>query len=339
MRKKTPTIEQWRKLYDLADTIVGLKPWKILPEHRIFGVRLSDDGINGYVGIIGEQGEVSGVTVYMGEAALDRIRYMYSPERLLEIPMLVLTFDTPDIHEDQDRKILNSLKRTYKSGKNIPVFRTYTPGYFPWHLEKKEAGQLITCLEQTIEVIRRKKFKHLLDLRTEDQRCLYRILGENGKLTEVVEDIPENPELSKLFYIKASILQKVRELSVGTVSIQAGLSIMPSGIGPEGERAAVAYLLLLVDHDSETVLGFEILSAIPSIRDMELSIPELLLMKLEEIGMKPAKLSVQKDGKLCEILNQLGYEHFPVHVEEKTELAVFEAAQNSLFGNMGDDKP
>ncbi|RKZ05845.1 hypothetical protein DRQ25_15250 [Candidatus Fermentibacteria bacterium] len=65
-------------------TIVGVKPWKILPEHRIFGVRLSDDGINGYVGIIGEQREVSGVTVYMGEAVRDRIRYMCSPERLLE---------------------------------------------------------------------------------------------------------------------------------------------------------------------------------------------------------------------------------------------------------------
>ena len=339
MRKNPPTIEQWKKLYDLADTIAELEPWKILPEYRIFGVRLSDDGINGYVGIIGEQGQVCGVTVYMGESALDRIRYICSPERLLEIPMLALTFDSPEILEDRDRKIITSLKRAYRTDITIPVFRTYTPGYFPWYMEKKEAGHLITCLEQTIEVIRRKEFKHLLDLRTEDSRCLYRFPAENGKSTEVVEEIPENQDKSKYFHIKISVLEKTRKLPVGTESIQAGLRILPSAIGPEGERPSVAYLLLLVDRDSEMVLGFEILSAIPSIRDMELSVPELLLRKLEEIGMKPAKLSVHEDGKLCEILYQLGYEHLPVHVEEETELAALEAAQNSLFGYMGNDNP
>ncbi len=335
MRKNPPSIEQWKKLYDLADTIFELEPWKILPEHIMFGVRLSDDGINGYVGIIGELGQVCGVTVYMGESALDRIKYICRPDELLEIPMLALSFDSPEIVEEEDRKIIYSLKRIYRTDNTIPVFRTYTPGYFPWYMEKEEAGQLIICLEQTIEVVKKGKFEHLLDLKTEDSRCLYRIPGENGRMTEVVEEIPDNPENSDHFHIKTNILQKISKLPVATESIQAGLCILPSAIGPEGERPSVAYLLLLVDRDSGMVLGFEILSAIPSIRDMELSVPELLLKKLTEIGIKPAKLLVHEDGKLCEILYQLGYEHLPVHLEEETELAALEAAQNSLFGNAG----
>ncbi|NOQ22391.1 MAG: hypothetical protein GQ565_07060 [Candidatus Aegiribacteria sp.] len=337
MRKNPPGTEQWKKLYNLADTISELEPWKVLPEHSIFGVRLPDDGINGYVGIIGELGQVCGVTVYMGESALDRIRYINSAEGLLEIPMLALSFDSPEIVEEGDQKIINSLKRTYKADNTIPVFRTYTPGYFPWYMEKEEAGQLITCLEQTIEVIRRKEFRHLLDIRTEDSRCLYRIPEKNGQWTDIVEEIPEKPEESKHFHIKTSLLRNVGKLPEVTESIQAGLFILPSAIGQEGERPSTAYLLLLVDPDSKMVLGFELLSPIPSIRDMELSVPNFLLRKLEEIGVKPAKLSVDGDGRLCEILYQLGYENLPVHVEEEKELAALETVQYSLFGHMGDD--
>jgi hypothetical protein len=50
----------------------------------------------------------------------------------------------------------------------------------------------------------------------------------------------------------------------------------------------------LYDPDSEMVLGFETLSAVPSIKDMELSVPELLLRKLVEIEVKQKNCQYMK---------------------------------------------
>ena len=78
--KNPPSKTQWKKLYNLADTVAELKPWKILSDYMVFGVRLSHYDTNGYVGIAGKHGQSRGVFVYMGEPSMERVRYMGNPE-------------------------------------------------------------------------------------------------------------------------------------------------------------------------------------------------------------------------------------------------------------------
>lgn len=59
--------------FNLAEEISQLKPWKSLPEYSVFGVRLPEDNVNGYIAVIGELGRVSGVMAYIGEPSF-RIR-------------------------------------------------------------------------------------------------------------------------------------------------------------------------------------------------------------------------------------------------------------------------
>lgn len=117
--KNPPSKTQWKKLYNLANTVAELKPWKILSDYMVFGVRLSDYDINGYVGIAGKHGESRGVFVYMGEPSMERVRYMGSPEIVMELSMLTLTFEKPETLPDKDRKILSSLKLNYHSVEDV----------------------------------------------------------------------------------------------------------------------------------------------------------------------------------------------------------------------------
>ncbi|MCD4774892.1 MAG: plasmid pRiA4b ORF-3 family protein [Candidatus Aegiribacteria sp.] len=339
--KNPPSKTQWKKLYNLANTVAELKPWKILSDYMVFGVRLSDYDINGYVGIAGKHGQSRGVFVYMGEPSMERVRFMGSPEIVMELSMLTLTFEKPETLPDKDRKIISSLKLNYHSVEDVPFFRSYSPGLHPWYLNKDDAAILIICLEQAVELLRRGKFEKLLDMRSEEKKCLYRIPGEDGKWTEIVEETPENPEFEKVFFIRKGSLDDLNELPDSNKSIQARLFPLPEPNGKKGERPSFAYMLILVDSETEFLLTDNILEIDSTIRDMELQVPEMLINELVVHGIKPKQLEIIKGCKLSEILRQLGYENFPVPVKEKKKLKALGNTLNILLNSLfyRDDLP
>lgn len=329
MHKNPPSTNQWKKLFDLADTIAELKPWETLPESLVFGVHLPQKNINGYVGFIGAMGDTFGVTVYMGESAMRKVKFISCPETLLEIPILSVTFDHPELLEDYDRKLIKSLKRNYKADDIIPVFRINKPGYYPWVLSKEEADQMITLLEQSIVVIRRGELKHLHDLHSDEGSCLYRTIRKNGRWSDTIGEIPKNPGKSNLA-IQDSILSNLSKLPIVIETIQAGLFILPTAIGEEGKRPALAYLLLLVDAKSGMVLGhdaFSAASAKPSILDR-------LFTMLIDSKMRPMNLAIHQEGRLSDILYESGSLKLPVQMVEEETLDVLETALHNLFNSL-----
>ncbi|NOQ22399.1 MAG: hypothetical protein GQ565_07100 [Candidatus Aegiribacteria sp.] len=332
--KNPPSKTQWKKLYNLANKVAELKPWKILSDYMVFGVRLSGYDTNGYVSIAGKHGQSRGVFVYMGEPSMERVRYMGSLGIVMELSMLTLTFEKPETLSDKDREIIRSLKLNYHSDEDVPLFRSYSPGLLPWPLNKDDAAMLIICLEQAIELLRRGKFKNLLDMRSEEKKCLYRIPGENGKWIEIVEETPENPEFEKMFFIRKGSLDDINELPQSNKSIQARIVPLPEPIGKKGVRPSFAYMLIMVDSGTEFLLTTDLLEIDSSIRDMELQLPEMLINELVVHEIKPKQLEIIKGGKLSEILRQLGYENFPVPVKERKQLKALGKSLNLLLNSL-----
>ncbi len=331
MTETSPTNGQWKKLFNLSEEISQLKPWMNLPEYSVFGVRLPEDDVNGYIAVIGELGQVSGVMVYIGEASLDRLRYIYSSECLLELTMLSVTFDPPESLQGKDKVLAETFGLDTGGEPGIPVFRSNRPGYLPWHLEVDEAARMIIFLEQALEVFRKGDFTGFLNLESEDTRCLYRVPLEDGSWEVTVEEVPENPEYTKQFILQNSLLKSIWKLPVSRNPVQAALFMMPGAIGTPGERPSTAYILLLADEISGYVMAHEVLSPLPSLREMELSIPSRLLSAFEKSGVKPSEMKVLRNGKLSDILHQLGMKNLPFKITEETELDSLEEAQESLF--------
>lgn len=331
MTGKTPSDNQWKRLFNLAEEISQLKPWKNLAECSVFGVRLPEDGVNGYIAVIGELGQVSGVMAYIGEASLDRLRYIYSSECLLELTMLSVTFDPPESLEERDRLFAESLGLDLERDRGIPVFRSHRPGYMPWYIEGDEAARMIILLEQAVEVFRRDDFTGFLELGSNDTRCMYRVPLEGGGWKDIIEEVPENPEYTKQFVIQNELLRSIWKLPVSSGPVQADLLMMPAAIGGPGERPSTAYILLLVDEKSYYVMAHEMISPLPSLRDMELSIPSRLLRAFKKAGVKPCIMKVLRDGKLSDIMHQLGMKNLPFKVSEEEVLDSLDDVRENLF--------
>lgn len=331
MTGKAPSDSQWKKLFNLAEEISQLKPWKNLTECSVFGVRLPEDGVNGYIAVIGELGQVSGVMAYIGEASLDRLRYIYSPECLMELTMLSVTFDPPESLEGKDRVLAESLGLDLGGDRSIPVFRSNRPGYMPWYIEGDEAARMIIFLEQAVEVFRRGDFTGFLDLGSDDTRCTYRVPLKGGGWKDTIEEIPENPEYTKQFVIQNELLRSIWKLPVSSGPVQADLLMMPAAIGAPGERPSTAYILLLVDEKSYYVMAHEMISPLPSLRNMELSVPSLLLSAFTKAGVKPSMMKVLQDGKLSDILHQLGMKNLPFKVSEEKVLDSLDDVRENLL--------
>lgn len=101
-----------QKLYRLADRIYALKPWQFMYEDEIIGVRDPGSGTIGFISVMGNLGEHYALTVYLGERALGQYQELSgsgadaTPEMVLEIPQLMLSFEENELVEKEDRAIM-----------------------------------------------------------------------------------------------------------------------------------------------------------------------------------------------------------------------------------------
>jgi hypothetical protein len=101
---------------------------------------------------MGALGEHLSVAVYLGTEALfsfwnlDPDNMDTMPEQLLLIPQLQLSFEDRDQLEPKDRATIKELGLKFRGRQAWPMFRSFRPGYFPWHLDAAEVRLFIPCL-------------------------------------------------------------------------------------------------------------------------------------------------------------------------------------------------
>src|SRR3984893_305722 len=153
-----PSHDEAKTLCTLAAEIKALAPWRWLQETDVFGVEDPDTGEIGFVSVMGNVGEYEAVGVYPGaEGIYGFIDFQLdpsaSPDRLIEIPQVQLSFSEPKFLEKRDRDLLKGVGLKFTGTK--PLFRSYRPGFLPWFITLKEARLLIHALSQTMEMTKR----------------------------------------------------------------------------------------------------------------------------------------------------------------------------------------
>ncbi len=71
MKTPTPTLEEYRQLYEAALAFKEEAPWEWMTEDQVFGVRDPETGEIGYASIMGMLGEHLALALYLGSAALE----------------------------------------------------------------------------------------------------------------------------------------------------------------------------------------------------------------------------------------------------------------------------
>ncbi len=149
----------WKNLYDTALAFGNIEPWQWMSDIDVFGVQNPEDGEIGYCCVLGELGEVLGLVVYLGTEGLEQHRKIQSgklhagsPEFIYSQHCLTAWFGDRRELDKNDLKVVKQLGLKFHGSNAWPQFRSFQPGYYPWHLTESEARYLTLCLEQARDV-------------------------------------------------------------------------------------------------------------------------------------------------------------------------------------------
>ena len=270
MNEMEPTIEEWKWLYDGAIRFKQHECWNHMWDSDIFGVRNPETGEIGYCSIMGRNGEHFALGVYKGSDGLDGLLSMYNDEvdateiDLLHIQnCLMASFEDRRMIEKKDHELMKKLGLKFRGRNAWPLFRDYTPGFYPWYLNSKDVRFLALALEQSIEIAMRMHDDPETLSHEDDSlflvRVPYSLKNEMAWKDEWLEPVLMGREIAQVDFSEGpdtinafkSLEKKDRK---GTWEI--GTFYSPKGVREGSQRPYYPKLIMYAGHDSGMILSF-----------------------------------------------------------------------------------
>jgi hypothetical protein len=300
----SPTLQEWRKLYEAAIQIKQLAPWEWMSEDMLFGVQDPETGELGFVSIMGALGEHFAAAVYIGAKGLQGFWLAHSgnenpfipPEVILETYHLQASFEGRNMLRKDDRDIIKQLGLKFRGRNEWPMFRSYRPGFVPWYLDPWEAHFLAFALEQSLDVIGRLQDNLSLLEPPDESSYLVRVPHvQKGSLAwqdQIVRvPLPEQPTIQLEMDIE--LLESVKNAGRGQHELEVDLFLLPGGFRDRPGRPYFAYMLLTVEAGSGFVLGSELLTVETTLEDMWGQVPLRALKQMARYGAIPRQVTVR----------------------------------------------
>jgi uncharacterized protein DUF6930 len=310
MPEKTPTLEEWGRLYAAAGRVKEMSPWNWMMEGDVFGVRNPERDELGFVSVMGAGGEHFAVSLYQGAEALydflalsevggDAMVDSVVAGRVLEIPQLQASFEDRGHLQKEDRDVIKKLGLKFRGANNWPMFRNYAPGMFPWFLTSSEARFLTIALEQLLDVAPRVRDDEDVLCGEEDDQFLVRVPRvEKARLVweDKIMRVPE-PELKDATPapLDPQLLESLRRLPEVTNVIEIELTMLPMPVREMKDRPFFPYLLMLAEASSGAILGSDMLQPLPSLGAMRAELPTKVAEYLLQLGVRPLKIAVRTE--------------------------------------------
>jgi hypothetical protein len=150
------TIEEWKRLYEVATRIRELNPWDLLWDMDIIGIRVGKEPENTvFYSILGKGGECYGIVVYEGYDAFNSF-LMLTMQEQMNLSMEYAMFNQSNFtcywgnREElsvKQREIIKELGYKYRGKNNWLYFLSYEAGYYPYNLNQGEVVRMTEHLE------------------------------------------------------------------------------------------------------------------------------------------------------------------------------------------------
>jgi hypothetical protein len=332
--KNTPTLEEWKKLYDLMAQVKNLAPWNWMEESDIFGIQIPETGGLGFVSVMGMLGEHFAVAVYQGSKGLAGFWQMQSqgsklsPEFVLQVPQLQVSFEDRDLITKEDRAVMKQLGLIYRGANAWPQFRSYRPGCFPWHIETDEAQVLVCALEQLVQVAPRFQEDPDLFTPTKTEHDYLVRVNNNGEWEDRIKHIVFREEKTLDLLMNEEALEHLRTLMPGILVVEIDLYMMDEPVQEKPkERPFFPFLLMLADHESGMILGVDMLTPLPSLEEMWSEVPGIVVEKLAN-DLAPREIHVKDD--MLYILLQPVAQEVGFNLKKQSRLKQIDHAKRQL---------
>ncbi|MEA3428313.1 MAG: hypothetical protein U9Q84_03650 [Thermodesulfobacteriota bacterium] len=340
MKEKTPLMNEWQKLYDVAVEFKKLECWGWMYDDDLFGVQNPDDGETGYCCIMGIFRQMFGIAVYLGADGLDGYLKIQSgeigeadPDALYCQKCIMASFEDRDYLWKEDLQLIKKLGLKFRGRNQWPMFRSYRPGYVPWLLTKKEVLFLTVALEQAIDVA----------VRFREDEGLLAPRGKNKYLIRVpdkIEDIilwedrwikpapVKKTRLPKLSddRVDEIRIQKIKKKAVRTSNIwEIELAFSPTPVREKKERPYFPRMLAVIDQRSILGLDFHIFKISSNVSEFR----NHFLGFLEKHGALPKEILVGNDETL-QIIAPIA-SLLKINVKSDSELLAMEEFNHAMF--------
>ena len=295
-------LQLWKKIYTQFDELMALKPWEVLYESDIFGIKSPDTSQVYFISIMGSLGEVFGLSAYEGPLALDRFWKLYEyetelgAENILLIPHMLVSFDEQENLPDRQCDIIEELSLKYKGkGKGAwPNIQQISPGFFPATPDEKRLHDLTHILSQSINVIKRagqnKAFIHPLGHHDDEYLIREQTQKDNKtEWTDIARRIP-TPHIKQEFTYNTENLNAVNSLPFNYECIEMDLKISPSPIKEGNLPACFPFILMFVDSKNGRILDFDLLLPSPDFEFLIRKLPDHIFSRMIQNNIKPRKL-------------------------------------------------
>ncbi len=330
----------WKKLFDAAIKVRDLAPWEWMEEFDVFGFRPHGCSTTAFVGTMGGSGDYMAAAVYPGPnewhafcSAMNAPGAEDDPGRIMDIYQVQAVFGQASDLEPADRKLFRQLGLSFPPRALRPYFRSYRPGFFPWLIESGEVQLLTHALELLLDIAPQvREDPDLLQFCTRPYSMPVMIQKAAAGPWELGEDVFPPVDETLQIQVPELLVEMIGRMDTNTDQIE--VDVFPSfmRVGPSTKRPLNPYLLLIVEPQSRSVLGFDMLEVATTLEAMRAAFPEKLLQALAKSGIRPATISVRSPwihaslDAICEELD--------ISVRQATRLPALDAARRSFESSL-----
>ncbi len=299
-------LEKWARLMRLAAAVKAMAPWEILGDGEVFAVELPPPVGVGLVSVMGRLGEHFAVGLYLGAQAIDDFAtaiHSDNPvdhEVLLEIDQVQISWEDAKQLDRNDKAFLVALGLKFRGRNAWPMLRRFRAGLVPWIVSDGSEIDMLSCaLEQLLMMGSRLRANPKILMPPPESSYLLR------------HRVPEFPnEWTERFAVSPALearvppslddirLKRLRALphdnSTLEVDLFASLSMQMEGRDLGLDQPYYGYVLLLVDHATRMIGGFQILHGVHGRERLWADTLAAFADVLLKGGSRPTRIVVQR---------------------------------------------
>lgn len=313
----SPSLEEWRQLYDAAAEFKKISPWNWMWDSDMFAVQNPEDGEIGYCCVLGRNREVFGLVVYLGseglegylKAASGEIR-PHNPDALHTNKCLLTTFEDKKYLSKDDLAVIKQLGLQFSGKNGWTQFQSYQPGYFPWQLIKDEAVYLTICLQQAKEMaLRFKEFPDMLEP-SDPNHYFTRVAKKEKDILKWEDARLKSVPLRKIVIMHKTMdenrLEKIRKLDRQQKMVwEVDFFYAPAYVAEKGRRPYYPVVFLWAEQHSYFILSTHVTTP----EKYRVEFIEFSLRVFELAKILPQEIQVRKEelfAYLEPLVKQLG---------------------------------
>lgn len=316
MKKKNtaPSMEQWAKLYEVAQTIKLQAAWNNLWDTDLVTIILPGQSEPVFISVMGRNGECYGIGVYPGYRGVTGFyRLLDSSKEDLQInPLsfqncLMCYYGNRDELAPKEREVIKSLNLKFRGENNWIYFRSMEEGYYPWFINADQAEIMIEALQNFAMVyMHYSSGKIKVDFES-GETLMRQYSPERKEWLNAAVPMPPIPEVSgELVFKDELLLHRLKNKPRNNISAEIDILYLPTPVQDKPEETPYfPRLLVLFDRNGGIPLDQKILDIKTKNED---AVIDALINYIDKYG-KPGKLFVRDRYFLCyvnSLCSQLG---------------------------------